>query len=195
MSLKLLVLFALFLIFSYGINKSSAFNCSKEVNPYEDFPCGTFKKYDAINARTDPDCHGFAGGIDYDGTEQFVGYGDNKVCNQIPSSGFISTGHGNKSAGAYLPCCPLSFDNETAFYLLKHPNLKWVPTNAETKFQHKNAVTIEGNYKFAFGRVYYEGEYRLGKLHYDIPDNQLYLMRAGGSQTSFSKKFEILTCA
>ena len=73
-----------------------------------------------MNARTDPELFGFAGGNNFrDGSVQYVGFGSASGCDSMRACpGFMSTKDG--SAGCYMPCQATRneiFDATNAYYL------------------------------------------------------------------------------
>lgn len=98
--------------------------------------------------------------------------------------------------GVVLAAVGEVLDNKTSFYLLNHPSLTWVATNNTDMMTLPNTLKLNagGSWPYFYGRVMYNGSYRVGKLH------------AGGGafgfwvwiepvQFSSTSGFEVLTCA
>lgn len=153
-------------------------------------PCGTFIKYDPVNGREDPNFKGFLGGFNFDNTKEFIGYGDNNACHEYPCAGFISTDT-DYAAGAYMACKHGgSFDNKNAYYLAKNQNLKWKATQMSEVNSIGNILKTP-NDRIAWGRIKYEGQYRVGKIHLDWG---FYLQMQNNTEKRFENSFEVLTC-
>jgi hypothetical protein len=129
-------------------------------------------------------------------TKLYVGYGDNSFNSPSYHSCYsedlipchIITTKGQR--GCYIPNG--NFDNQTAFYLQSHPNLKWIKTNTVDMMKLPGTLKIVGihGFRFMFGRALYDGQYQLGKVY------------AGGGIYTFVTinfgrnidSFEVLTC-
>lgn len=86
-------------------------------------------------------------------------------------------------------------DNSTAFYLVKHQDLKWVSTNTTAMLNVPGTLSVSNpTFKFLFGRVMYEGRYYLGKLAAGQSDFNMYIETTSGYK-EFSTGFEVLTCS
>lgn len=132
-------------------------------------PLGTFIKYDPINSPNDPEIYGFEGGIGYkENVKQFVGYGNFTSWNCLgenPTPGGVQI---TASIGVHIICKNQPIvDKKSAFYLLKHPNLKWISTTTSRMFVVPGTLKLGyGSFPtFYFGRTIYKGEYRVGKVH------------------------------
>lgn len=143
-----------------------------------------------------PDVNGFQGGIYYadNVTKEFVGYGNAAPCgNQNPASGNIRTVN---NPGCYITCGGGEhFDNKTAYYLLNHSQLTWVPTDTTKMRTLPGVLQVSGSgWIFAFGRVLYRGYYQIGKLHFG-PSMFMFYIEGPSGYIGYSTGFEILTCA
>jgi len=162
-------------------------------------PCGTFVKYnpngDPKSVQSNPDAFGLYAGVNYDDTPQYVGYGYCPDFPPFPVSGFISTN--TSRPGACLLCntfydiAYLYSDTEDSYFLLKHPNLKWAQTNANEFSTLRNAVKIGDD--GLFGRVFYHGRYRLGRVPSITPASGIIDENDVGK--FFDEDFQILTCS
>lgn len=79
-------------------------------------------------------------------------------------------------------------------FLLKHPNLKWVPTNTSAMMSLPGTLMINPVRPFMFGRIVYKGNYHIGKLHAGGGAYGLWLNTPVDGQLSFTTNFEVLTC-
>lgn len=160
------------------------------------YPCGTFVEYDIANARNAPETSGFAGGINYDSSNEFVGYG-NGICG-IPSEGsspgFILT-EPNKS-GLYVSCSSgLRFFKGTSYYLLKNTYLTWENVLSVTPTSRSGLLLNSTVYPFLIGRFFYQGGYRLGKVHVGSKAvTGIYFTNENNKELFFDKNYEILKC-
>lgn len=179
--------------------------------------CGEFIKFEPdFNSNTRenrPDIYGFAGGFDFDGSTQYVGYGDDRcglasdyVGPVNRSGGYILTKL--SSAGARI-CCQLKgqyVDRENAYYLLNNKNLEWVQTNGFEFQTGRYEMTTEsqilragsGKKKFMFGRVKYQREYLIGKVQFeDLKEfwSGFYMTDENKGTKYYESGFEILTCS
>lgn len=142
----------------------------------------------------DPVSYGFVGGYYYkDNSTQYVGYGTfSGYCTvENPCPGGIQL---TPTPGAYVTCANIpSVDSKSAYYLLNHPNLNWVRSNASNTIARNipGGITITGNtYTFYFGRILYNGLYRLGKVH--AVNGKMFLEVAGTENTYTC--YDVLTC-
>lgn len=152
--------------------------------------------YDTTNDFKAPETKGFAGGTFYgDNSTTYVGY---TIYNASPCSwennvrvpGYILTN--SSAAGVYVQCWTFDVKQTTNnFYLLNHPNLKWIPTNSSNMLNLTSSVKIPGFNDFLFGRIQHEGIYYLGKLQ--ISHKKLYITTKTDSK-SFDSGVEVLTC-
>lgn len=101
----------------------------------------------------------------------------------------------NERPGAHLMCHNTRYyDKGSSFYLLNHPNLKWVATDSiATRSLPGTIRTSSDTYPFYFGRIFHEGAYRLGKVHAGTKSDQIYI-ETSTQETGFRKNFEVLTC-
>lgn len=157
--------------------------------------CGTFIKYLPDNDRVAPGFYGFVGGVHYTGRPEYVGYG-NSNCggNQNPCAGYIDISLPNP--GGYFSCSSLMYDRNGSYYLLQHPNLKWVATDITAMKTQQTAVKLVGAiHTFLYGRALYNGQHRLGKVHINTGDLGLYIQLEDNNKfTKYTTGFEILTC-
>lgn len=67
----------------------------------------------------------------------------------------------------YIACNTEYRDQATAFYLLYHPNLYWIPTNSTEMMRYNNTLTIVSgrNVKFFYGRVQLSDRTTIGKVY------------------------------
>lgn len=88
-------------------------------------------------------------------------------------------------------------DNESAYYLLNHPKLRWVPTNSTKLMEVPNTIKLDGgeHFKFMFGRVFYDGAFRVGKLHAGPNAFNIWIEDKKGEESGFAQEFQVLTCA
>lgn len=138
------------------------------------------------------------GGVDYrDLSYQYVGYGNNTVCvGQSQCPGYININ--STAPGAYFSCYNgLVRDQDTAYYLLDHVNLQWVDANSSSILSVPNLIILNGTdgilWPMAFGRVFYNGQWTLGKAligngHYKV---QIY---GNTGEITYLDNFQVLTC-
>jgi hypothetical protein len=153
--------------------------------------------YDVTNHVNDPELYGFIGGVSYQDftTPQYVGYGnfDDSCSNENPAPGYILTSPVS-SAGAYLPC---DMDYKTivnVHYLLKHPHLNWVPTNANDMMTVSGVLKLNIGFSFMYSRFLYKGNYHIGKLHAGVGNENFFAFTADGLVGPLKSSFEILVC-
>lgn len=124
-------------------------------------------------------------------TKQFIGYGSS--CDNDPLVPcYIDTTKSKR--GCYIPCKTAVFDNITAFYLLAHPDLTWIKTDANKMMKISNALKLSSDgVPLMFGRVSYNGNYQVGKV---FAGPQLYglYIQVEYFMTKVTQSFEILTC-
>jgi hypothetical protein len=168
--------------------------------------CGEFIKFDQTanqdSREARPDIFGFAGGVEYDNSPQYVGYGNNQDCPDKPKanpcSGYILLN--TQYPGGRMTCygTGMTYDSQTSYFILNHQNLKWVTTNY-IDMLNEDALTVKNMYwKWAFGRIYYKKEYRIGKIQLNYDSNQqrgFYMTDENYRTKFFSSGFQILTCS
>jgi hypothetical protein len=138
---------------------------------------------------------GFQGGISYhdNTTKQYVAFGSS--CDPRYK---------------YMPCyivksddgdrCNVLCDKEFSvknqiFYLELHSKLKWITTDVNSMLNIKGILKITGGgYPLMFGRVFYEGNYRLGMIH-AIDEPYSFKFQGPDGLLSYTQGFEILTCS
>lgn len=150
--------------------------------------------YDTTNDIKAPETKGFVGGNFFsDNSTAYVGFGyfpGIDCSGQSPAPGFIST---NSSApGVYLPCGSLRYDNFSAYYLQKHSDLKWIPTNLNNVLKVPGILKINDQQSFLFSRVWMNGIYYLGKL-YGTATPSFWITLAAGEK-KIDVGFEVLAC-
>lgn len=161
-------------------------------------PCGTFVKYapnaDPTSVQANPDVYGFAAGIDFDNSTQYVGYGKCQGETQ-QRSGFITTNPADPGARLICDYVPVDFSaTKSAYFLLNHNKLMWAQTDRKDMLNQRNVVSIGTDVKFLFGRVFYQGRYRLGLAQLDdFPE--FYMADENGKLLYYASDFEILTCS
>ena len=153
--------------------------------------------YDVQYGISDPDLYGVAGGVSYKDfkTPQFVGYGNFTTprCQiQNPGAGYILTKPASE-AGAYFPCVQDYHSLVNVHYLLRHSNLKWIPTDSSAMMSVPGVITIGSDVPFFFGRVLLDGNYHIGKVHAGAGAFGIWLNAANGA-LDFTSNYEILTC-
>lgn len=141
--------------------------------------------YDVVNGINDPVLYGFSGGVSTKDlkTLQYVGYGNytGSPCDaQNPVSGYVLTSPA-LSAGVYMVCTNDYKAIYNGHYLLKHSNLKWVPTNTTAMMTLPGTLMINPVRPFMFGRILYKGNFHIGKLHAGGGAYGLWLSTADGS--------------
>lgn len=161
-------------------------------------PCGTFVKYDPINAPNDPATKGFAGGYNLLNLTAYVGYGNVSCNSQKPLPGFIVTNPtAPKKPGVYITCNNgEQFDDQFGFYLLNHPNLEYKPANSTSLWKVPGALKRNStSYIFCYGRFFTGGRYLLGKVRNTdasgTSSTMFYNTASGEVQSSV---YEVLTC-
>lgn len=151
-----------------------------------------------VNGINDPVSYGFAGGVSTKDFNRFeyVGY-DNSTgsgCAGIsPVPGYILTSPAS-DAGVYITCTN-DFKASNGFYLLEHPNLKWVPSDTTEMMSLPGTLMINPVKPYMFGRILYKGNYHIGKLHAGGGAYGLWLNTPFDGQLSFTTNFEVLTCS
>lgn len=162
-----------------------------------EYVLGTFVPYDASYDYKTPEVDGFQAGISLKDniTKQFVGYGSS-CGDQDPVPCSIETNKTNR--GCYISCGDKgAFDNQTAFYLLAHSKLTWTKTDVRRMPTVSNTLKVfTGGLSMMFGRVFYEGNYRVGKVYIQTKTGRdgLYLTTSKG-EIFLRSKFEILSCS
>lgn len=153
--------------------------------------------YDRVNNVRAPEIDGFAGGIFYgDNSTEYVGYGNFRQSNCVsggPAPAYILTNP--SKPGGYLQCSILDdYEKDEIFYILKNPDLKWIPTDIDNIHKLAGLINVPGAVfpTFWFGRVKYEGIYYLGK--YYLPDERFYITTSEGYK-GFKTGFEVLACS
>lgn len=70
---------------------------------------------------------------------------------------FITTVSNNPvKPGGFFDCGSERYEQDGNYYVVKHPNLKWVSVSNETLFDHPNAILVGGNeYLFYIVRKYF----------------------------------------
>lgn len=152
--------------------------------------------YDTVNNPNGPAMNGFAAGIYMkDNSTQFVGYGHYPSTSPLfvtsPSSTFILL----NPPGALMSGGNGTLDNTKAFYLLNHPSLTWILTNQTEMMNLPNTIKLNlGTYPYFFGRVMYNGSYRVGKVHAGNGAFGLWIQLVT-NEIRISDLFEVLTCS
>lgn len=167
------------------------------------YECGTFIQYDAFNDQFAPTIDGFLAGTYGDGSDVYVGLGNNSICGGEPFAPCrLKT---NDNAGCYIPSCGLErFDNQNSFYLLNDKNFKWIPVTRDTLKQSSPLIfDIPGVKTLAFGRINSTAsgvDYTtVGKVIYNRTSSTLYINLmywidyATGTEKSAST-YEVLSC-
>lgn len=163
--------------------------------------CGTFLKFD-LNADPDsptsPRILGVVGGINFDNTPQYVGYGDSGCLRppQNPCPGFISLDSSSLAVGTYMSCgSGIRYGGDNAYFLKNHKNLRWIDSNNQDMLTQWEAIRIVGKtWSFMVGRIMYEGDYRMGKVNYNNDIYGFYMIDENGNEIFFATGFQILTC-
>jgi hypothetical protein len=97
--------------------------------------------------------------------------------------------------GVYLSCATgLIYNKNDAYYLLNHPDLKYVPTNGTAMLTEPGVLRLNGTpWKSMFGRYNYQGQYYIGKVVYEKIDGSIWFATPIG-EISLKSGFEVLTC-
>lgn len=169
--------------------------CNIQKNVTDGIGCGIFKKYNPKTTRTLPELYGVVGGVTFDNKTQYIGFGRN-FCGypaQIPCPAYIQT---EKPAGAYTFCAnTTNFDDNQAFFLLNHTDLRWVDTNSTHIKSIPTILKVTGlYYSFAIGRSFLKGQYRVGKVHLNRLAIGLRIKSEVGKGAFYNNKFQVLTC-
>lgn len=97
--------------------------------------------------------------------------------------------------GCYFSCNTERVDNKTSYFLVRHPNLIWIPTDSNRVNSITDTIKINGGKNpLMFGRVMYKGNYQLGKVHAQSGRYRLTIQGQGG-EISFINGFEVLSCS
>lgn len=151
--------------------------------------CGTPSPFSTFRV-IDLQYHALKAGQNFDGNPEYVGFGDNPNCGEYPAAGFVVPA-GPKGAGAYMSCnVGQSFDNVNASFLIDSTKYRWMMSTSATVMSDSTALVLHGNRDWRYGRVFYNGAYRVTKIH---PNTNLYMIDETGAEKSFSN-FEVLTC-
>lgn len=189
---------------SYGKNELWYTENGKELSTTAGFDvltcnpptCGAFAKYDAKVNFTAPEVNGVVGGAFEDGRKAYVGYGNNwgQNCQLFPCPGRISTDPTKK--GTYVPCGGEYLDTDYGYYLLNHPDLRWVETDYISMRTLKGAVTItaDNGHPFLFGRIKLGDRYAIGKVHNGKGIFRLGFMHKDNNEVGIFYGFEVLVC-
>lgn len=163
--------------------------------------------FDVVNAIDGPKTYGFNAGTYINGFNAYVGMGDNTQCsNQIPCAGFLTDNPANP--GGYFGCDAntVRYRNRGNFYLLNHPNLKWIQTNLTHMMTLPSLIEIGSSSKFSFGRYVVNGVTYLGKFQKTrrLWNFNVFLLIwislvgfnyiNGSNETKIQTGFDILTC-
>jgi hypothetical protein len=122
-------------------------------------PCGTLATYDVVNDKTAPIRNGFSAGTYVDGSNVYVGLGDNTACfgETMAPCRLKAT----DPAGCYIASCGKElFVSKPAQYVVNHPWLKWVPVTSATVFSTNGLTYAARNdliFKYARIKSSYNG--------------------------------------
>jgi hypothetical protein len=96
-------------------------------------------------------------------TDAFVGYGDNSGCNsQNPCPGLLI--NNPIKPGGFYGCGSVTYRKAGNFYLLNHPDLKWLSTNSTHISTLTTTISVNsGQRLFNYGRFMENGVPYLGK--------------------------------
>lgn len=87
-----------------------------------------------------------------------------KFVGQNPCPGYITDNPANP--GGYFGCGKVVYKATSNFYLLNHPKLMWVTTNATHMMTVASPIQVVGGYSpFFFGRYVTGGITYTGKVH------------------------------
>lgn len=145
----------------------------------------------------DPARSGFSAGPYKDGTAAYVGHGNNNKngCNQNPCPARISIDPAKP--GAYMPCFGSeTYDTTTAYYLLKHDDLRWVRTDYINMRTLKNTVQVtasNGN-PFLYGRNKNGNYYQVGKVHNGNNNFRFNVARNDNDDRNMFYGYDVLVC-
>ncbi|KAG5668917.1 hypothetical protein PVAND_016829 [Polypedilum vanderplanki] len=126
------------------------------------YPCGTFIKYDPKTNPKIPETDGFSAGKWADGGDAYVG----TVIIQNPSTPIftvparISTTNSSSGSGAYSSA--IMGNIVSTSYLLKNPNLKWIPATNKTVERYTTVSYITS------GSIIYQDN--LGNMRRNVTD-------------------------
>lgn len=112
-----------------------------------------------------PKIYGFEGGIyiNDNKTKQYVGYGSTEYSYFLEPC-FIDINLNNPGCFMKKFYDTVFYDDTFAHYLLFHSNLTWIPI----KTMQKNVLKLPDSSLIMHGRIFYNGNYRLGKVYLDV---------------------------
>lgn len=89
----------------------------------------------------------------------------------------------------------LVFDNKTAFFLVRHPDMQYVPTNSSLMINIPGIIRVDlgSTNPFAFGRKFNGSNVLIGKIHCG---NGLFgfYFSTGSAELVYGSDYEVLTC-
>ncbi|KAG5668977.1 hypothetical protein PVAND_016881 [Polypedilum vanderplanki] len=153
------------------------------------YPCGTFMKYDPKTDPKKPETDGFSAGKWADGGDAYAGTGTNSENNTYP--GMILTTNFANGPGAYFFG---AYDGNTPSYLLKNPNLKWIPITVSNTFDSVNGKIAFDyvSFKIYLGRIQVTGGYT--SVGY-IDSGSIYYPDISGTYYNTNSGYDVLVCS
>ncbi|KAG5668961.1 hypothetical protein PVAND_016867 [Polypedilum vanderplanki] len=152
------------------------------------YPCGTLIKYDPKTDPKKPETDGFSAGKWADG-DAYVGTGITPRNYTYPA--MILTTNSFLGPGAYVYGF---YDDNTPSYLLKNPNLKWIPITDPKTFDSVNGKIFvqRGSFKTYFGRTQLtEGYTSVGLIY----SGSFYYPDISGTYYANNTGFDVLVCS
>ncbi|KAG5668970.1 hypothetical protein PVAND_016875 [Polypedilum vanderplanki] len=153
------------------------------------YPCGTLMQYDPKTDPKKPEIDGFSTGKWADGGDAYAGTLTDQE-NYIYAAMILTTNFTN-GPGAYFYTM---YDGNTPSYLLKNPNLKWIPITDPNTFDSVNGIIAVGSdsYKAYFGRIQVAGGYTsVGSIYSGF----IYYRDENGATYHNNIGFDILVCS
>jgi hypothetical protein len=124
---------------------------------------GTFVAFNLSNP-SGPVNYGFDSGVLFNGQKAYVGYGESAECSRAASPGLVSCDP--SKPGVYTSCSyRANYKTTNIFYLLYHPNLRWVATTKASISSVLNPIVLNDGAGFYFPRFTINGVQYLGKIH------------------------------